>query len=122
MVVTVTLCCAGGIPGLQNYNMQSGLQNRYFAQTLSMLSEGVCPFQPIRATNIVCLSCDTFIEMPVTKWSAYLCRGGFGLPSSAAQQQAAQQNRFAGSNMGVNLQPVCCHLYPKALFARLCIS
>ncbi|DBA91673.1 TPA: hypothetical protein ACH3X1_003273 [Trebouxia sp. C0004] len=49
----------GGIPGLQNYNMQSGLQNR----------------------------------------------GGFGLPSSAAQQQAAQQNRFAGSNMGVNLQP-----------------
>ncbi len=38
------------------------------------------------------------------------------------QQQAAQQNRFAGSNMGVNLQPVRCHLYPKALFARLCIT
>ena len=34
------------------------------------------------------------------------CRGAFGLPSSAAQQQAAQQNRFSGANMAVNMQPV----------------
>jgi len=46
MVMTVTLCCAGGIPGLQNYNMQSGLQNRYAAQTSSVVFAGACPFQP----------------------------------------------------------------------------
>lgn len=79
----------------------------------SMLFAGACAFQSTRATNLVCLRSDILIETPVRKWSACLCRGGFGLPSSAAQQQAAQQNRFAGSNMGVNLQPVRCHLYPK---------
>ena len=72
------------------------------------------PFSQIIASNLVCSSCDTVIEMPVRKISAYFCRGGFGLPSSAAQQQAAQQNRFAGSNMGVNLQPVRCHLFPPS--------
>ena len=46
MVVTVTLCCAGGIPGLQNYNMQSGLQSRYFAQPSLSRFAGACPFQP----------------------------------------------------------------------------
>ncbi len=51
MVVTVTLCCAGGIPGLQNYNMQSGLQNRYFAQPSSLRFAGTCPFQPSQSVQ-----------------------------------------------------------------------
>lgn len=47
------------------------------------------------------------------------CRGAFGLPSSAAQQQAAQQNRFSGANMAVNMQPVSMYTLHQYTYAQV---